>query len=126
MCGAVERSDASPVSTASDSVDLNAHNIWNPVLELLFHVQVGGVFEIFVEEMHLPRIALSCHFYKAVTHDSVFKAFLGTIALGVNLFWYGTTATLALCPSGFKEADTTLDTTPNAKYAGRRQYLLSS
>ena len=58
----MERSDASSVSTASDSVDFDEHNIWNPMLELLFHVQVGGTFEKYVEEIDLARIALSCHF----------------------------------------------------------------
>ena len=72
----MEGSDASSVSTSSDSVDFVEHNIWNPMLELLFHVQVGGIFEIYVEELDLARIALSCHFAldllcdKTVTHDS--------------------------------------------------------
>ena len=34
--------DASLVSTASGSVDFDAHNIWNPMMELLFHMQIGG------------------------------------------------------------------------------------
>ena len=34
--------DASPVSTASGSVDFEAHNIWNPMMELLFYMQIGG------------------------------------------------------------------------------------
>ena len=55
-------SDASSVSTASGSDDFDAHNIWNPTMELLFHVQIGGIFEIFVEEIDLARIACSCHF----------------------------------------------------------------
>ena len=38
------------------------HNIWNPLLELLFHEQVSGVFEPFVDDIDLARIALSCHF----------------------------------------------------------------
>ena len=50
------------VSTASSLVNLVEHNIWNPVMELLFHVQIGGIFEIFVEEIDLARIELSCHF----------------------------------------------------------------
>ena len=76
MCCAMERSDASSVSTASDSVELVAHNFWNPMMELLFHVQSGGIFEIFVEEIDLARVAPSCHFAldflcdKAGTHDS--------------------------------------------------------
>ena len=51
----MEGSDASSVSTSSDSVDFDEHNIWNPMLELLFHVQVGGIFEICVEEIDLAR-----------------------------------------------------------------------
>ena len=72
----MERSDASSVSTASSSVDFVAHNVWNPMMELLFHVQIGGIFELFVEEIDLARNELSCHFAldllcdKAVTLDS--------------------------------------------------------
>ena len=72
----MEMSDASSVSTASDSVDFDAHNIWNPIMELLFHVQIGGIFMICMEEIDLARIALSCHFAldllcdKAGTHNS--------------------------------------------------------
>ena len=46
------------------------------MMELLFHVQIGGIFELFVEESDLARIALSCHFAldllcdKAGSHDS--------------------------------------------------------
>ena len=29
---------------------------------LLFRVQIGGLFELFVDEIDLARIALSCHF----------------------------------------------------------------
>ena len=47
----MEGLDASSVSTSSDSVVFDAHNIWNPTLELLFHVQFGGIFEIYVEEI---------------------------------------------------------------------------
>ena len=55
------------------------HNLsarWNPILGLLFHVQIGGIFEENVEEIDLARIALSCHFAlgflcdKPGTHDS--------------------------------------------------------
>ena len=56
---AMEGSDASSVSTSSDSVDFDEHNIWNSILELLFHVQVGGIFEILVDEIDLARVALS-------------------------------------------------------------------
>ena len=63
------------VSTASSSVDIVEHDVWNLLMELLFHVQIGGIFKIFVDEIDLARIALSCHFaldllcYKGV-HDS--------------------------------------------------------
>ena len=46
------------------------------MMELLFHVQIGGIFELFVEEIDLTRIELSCHFAldllcdKSGTHDS--------------------------------------------------------
>ena len=32
------------------------------MMELLFHVQIGGTFELFVDEIDLARISLSCHF----------------------------------------------------------------
>ena len=47
----------------------------NPLLELLFHGQVSGVFVPFVVETDLGKIALSCHFaldvlcYKESGHD---------------------------------------------------------
>ena len=76
MWCAMERSDASSGSTASNSVDFAAHDNRNLLMELLFHVQIGGIFEIFVEEIDLATIALSCHFAldllcdKAGAHDS--------------------------------------------------------
>ena len=30
--------------------------------DLLFHVQIGGIFVLFVDEIDFARIALSCHF----------------------------------------------------------------
>ena len=59
-----------------------AHNMWNPMMELLFQVQIGGTFEPFVDEIDLARIALSCHFaldllcYKEGAHDSAWR-FIG-------------------------------------------------
>ena len=53
-------SDPPSVSTASDSVDFDAHNNLESVHDLLFHVQTG--FLIFVEEIDLATLALSCHF----------------------------------------------------------------
>ena len=45
------------------------------MMELLFRVHIGGIFEIFVDEIDLARIPLFCHFAldsrcdKAGTHD---------------------------------------------------------
>ena len=55
-------SSVSCVSTASISDEILAHDIWNPLIELFFHVQICGIFEPFVDEIELARIALSCHF----------------------------------------------------------------
>ena len=30
-------------------VDFDTHNSWNPMMELLFHLQIGGIFVIFME-----------------------------------------------------------------------------
>ena len=56
--------------TSSDSVDFNEHNIWNPVLEQLFHVLVGAFTEAYFDEVELGRIALSCHFALDVCPDA--------------------------------------------------------
>ena len=70
-------SPTSYVSTASSSGENFAHNMWNPLLELLFHEQTSGVFVLYVEEIDLAKIALSCHValdllcYKEVAYDSV-------------------------------------------------------
>ena len=52
---------SSSVSTVPSLEDVFTHNMWNPLLELLFHEQVSGVFEPFVDEIDLAKIALSCH-----------------------------------------------------------------
>ena len=36
--------------------------MWNPMLDLLFHVQINDVFVPFNDDFDLVRIALSCHF----------------------------------------------------------------
>ena len=53
---------SSSVSTVPSFEDDFTHIMWNPLLELSFHEQVGGVFETFVDEIDLAKIALSCHF----------------------------------------------------------------
>ena len=50
------------VSAASSSGGSFAHNMWNSILELLFHEQNSGAFEPFVDEIYVSMIALSCHF----------------------------------------------------------------
>ena len=42
--------------------DYFAHNMWNPLLELLFLEQVSGIFESLVVEIDLAKVALSFHF----------------------------------------------------------------
>ena len=53
-------SDTSSIFTSSDSVDFNEHNIWNPVLELLFHVQVGTFMEAHFDEADLRAFLSFC------------------------------------------------------------------
>ena len=53
-----------------------AHNMWIPLMELLFHGQISGVFVLLVDEIDLANIALSCDFaldllcYKEGAHSS--------------------------------------------------------
>ena len=67
---------SSSVSTVPSFDDYFAHNTWNPLLELLFHEQVSGIFASFVAEIDLAKIPLSCHFaldllcYKEGAYDS--------------------------------------------------------
>ena len=69
-------SSDSCVSTALNSKDICSLNIWNPIIELPFHVRIGGIFVLFVDEVDLARIARSCHFAldvfcdKESVHDS--------------------------------------------------------
>ena len=63
---------SSSVSTVPSFEDVLLHNMWNPLLELLFHEQVSGVFEPFVDEIDLVMIALSCHFaFGSLYHDEI-------------------------------------------------------
>ena len=40
------------------------------MMELLLHVQIGGIFERFMDEIDLARIALSCHFALDIPCDN--------------------------------------------------------
>ena len=51
-------SPTSSVSTASSFNEIFAQNMWNPLLELLFHEQTSGVFVQNVEENDLAQVAL--------------------------------------------------------------------
>ena len=89
-------SPTSCVSTASSSDESFAHNMWNPLIELLFHVQIGSIFEQLVDGTDdLARTALSCHYSvtkKELTlpHD----AQAGTTARCQYPLWFGTSVTL--------------------------------
>ena len=49
-------------STVPGFDDYFKHNVWNPVLELLFLEQVNGIFASYLVEIDLAKITLSCHF----------------------------------------------------------------
>ena len=67
---------SSSVSAVPSFDDNFAHNMWNPLLGLIFHEQIRGTFEPFVDEIDLAWIGLSCHFaldllcYKEGAYDS--------------------------------------------------------
>ena len=66
----------SSASTASSIDDYFEHNMWNPLLELLFLEQVDGIVDSYLVEIDVAKIALSCHFaldllcYKEGAFDS--------------------------------------------------------
>ena len=51
-----------PLSTVPSIDDYFEHNVWHPVLEMLFLEQVSGIFASNLVEIDLAKIALSCHF----------------------------------------------------------------
>ena len=55
-------STSSSVSTSSSCYDENEQNMWNPLLELFCHVQVGLRMATLVDVVATARVALSCHF----------------------------------------------------------------
>ena len=52
----------SSASTVPSIDDYFEHNVWNPMLELLFLERVRSIFASYLVEIDLAKIALSCHF----------------------------------------------------------------
>ena len=53
---------SSSASTEPSLDDYFEHNMWNPLLNLLFLEQVSGISASYLVEIDLAKIALSCHF----------------------------------------------------------------
>ena len=53
---------SSSASTAPSIDDYFEHNMWNPLLELLFLEQTNGFVASYLVEIDVAKIALSCHF----------------------------------------------------------------
>ena len=53
---------SSSASTASSIDDSSEHNMWNPLLELLFLKHANGIVDSYLVDLDLAKIALSCHF----------------------------------------------------------------
>ena len=53
---------SSSASTVPSIDDYFEHNMWNPLLELLFFEQANGIFASILVEIDMAMIALSCHF----------------------------------------------------------------
>ena len=53
---------SSSASTVPSLDDYFEHNMWNPLLDLLFLEQANGIFASYLVEIDLTMIALSCHF----------------------------------------------------------------
>ena len=57
------------VSSASSADESFEDNMWNPLIELLCYVQIGGIFKHFVDETDLVRIVVCCHFARDLLCD---------------------------------------------------------
>ena len=66
---------SSSSSTSSNFYDEKEHNMWNPLLELFFHMQIGQCMASLVDEVSTARIALSCHFALDILCDKEGGAF---------------------------------------------------
>ena len=53
---------SSSASTASSIDDYFEHNMWNPLLELLFLEQANGSVASYLVEIDVAKIVISCHF----------------------------------------------------------------
>ena len=53
---------SSSASTVSSIDDYFEHNVWSPLLELLFFEQAKGIVDSYLVEIDVAQIALSCHF----------------------------------------------------------------
>ena len=54
----VQSSSASSVSSIDDYYE---HKVWNSELEMLFLEQATGIFDSFLVDLDLAKIAFSCH-----------------------------------------------------------------
>ena len=54
--------DAPGSSPSSEPDEYDEHNKWNSVLELLYHEHVGAFMVVYLEDVVLGTIALTCHF----------------------------------------------------------------
>ena len=67
---------SSSASTASSLDDYSGHNMWNPLLELLFLEHVHYIVDSYLVDLDMAMIALSCHIaldllcYKEGAYDS--------------------------------------------------------
>ena len=72
---------SSSASTASSIDDYFEHNMWNPLLELLFGEQTNGIVASYLVGIDVAKIALSCRFaldllsYKEGAFDSTSGVF---------------------------------------------------
>ena len=54
------------------------------MVELLFDVQIGGIFELFLEESDLAGVAFSCHFALDFENDKARLIILLDATLGTT------------------------------------------
>ena len=56
-------------SHSSDSSALSSEDFLESCYGVIFHVRIGGIFVLIVNEIDLARLALSCHFALDVLCD---------------------------------------------------------